>query len=89
MSSDIIRAVGGTPLIELRNVVPKGHARLLVKMESHNPTGSMKDRMAVSVIDGAVASGGLAPGGWVVEYTGGSTGTSLAFACAAEFADTP
>jgi len=75
-------SIGATPAIELRRVVPDGCARVLVKLESHNPTGSMKDRMALSVIDGAVSSGRLTPGGRVVEYTGGSTGTSLAFVCA-------
>jgi cysteine synthase A len=79
----ILASVGGTPLVELRRVVPKGCARVLVKLESHNPTGSMKDRMALSVVEGAAASGRLAPSGTVVEYTGGSTGTSLAFVCAA------
>jgi cysteine synthase A len=79
----IADAIGGTPVVELRRIVPKGSARVLVKLESHNPTGSMKDRMALSVIDGAVASGHLGPDGRVVEYTGGSTGTSLAFVCAA------
>lgn len=69
--------------MQLRHVVPGGSARVLVKVESQNPTGSMKDRMALSVIDGAIASGRLAPSGTVVEYTGGSTGTSLAFVCAA------
>jgi cysteine synthase A len=56
---------------------------VLVKLESHNPTGSMKDRMALSVVDGAAASGRLATSGMVIEYTGGSTGTSLAWVCAA------
>ena len=79
----ILESIGRTPLVELRHVVPDGFARVLVKLESHNPTGSMKDRMALSVIDGAVSSGRLAPSGRVVEYTGGSTGTSLAFVCAA------
>jgi cysteine synthase A len=79
----MLAAVGSTPLIELRRVVPDGCARVLLKLESHNPTGSMKDRMALAVIDGAVSRGALAPGGTVVEYTGGSTGTSLAFVCAA------
>ncbi|GJM45508.1 MAG: cysteine synthase [Gemmatimonadota bacterium] len=79
----MLDAVGNTPLVELRRVVPEGCARVLVKVESHNPTGSMKDRMALSVIDGAVARGSLARTGRVVEYTGGSTGTSLAFVCAA------
>jgi cysteine synthase A len=82
-SASMLAAVGSTPMIELRRVVPDGCARVLLKLESHNPTGSMKDRMALAVIDGAVSRGALAPGGTVVEYTGGSTGTSLAFVCAA------
>lgn len=81
--SDVTRSVGGTPLVELTRIVPPGHARVLVKLESHNPTGSMKDRMALSVVDRATASGRLPASGTVVEYTGGSTGTSLAFVCAA------
>lgn len=81
--SAIAATVGKTPLVELRQVVPAGSARLLIKLESHNPTGSMKDRMAYAVITGAIAAGKLKPGGTVVEYTGGSTGTSLAFVCAA------
>lgn len=83
MKASILAAVGGTPLVELTRVVPPGHARVVVKVESHNPTGSMKDRMALSVVDRALADGRLTPGGRVVEYTGGSTGTSLAFVCAA------
>ena len=79
----ILSGIGNTPLVELRRVVPPACARVLVKAESQNPTGSMKDRMALAVIEGAVAAGRLAPGGTVVEYTGGSTGTSLAFVCAA------
>jgi cysteine synthase A len=79
----ILDSIGGTPLVELRRVVPAGGARVHVKLESHNPTGSMKDRMALAVVRGAAARGRLAPGGTVVEYTGGSTGTSLAFVCAA------
>lgn len=79
----ILATVGNTPAIELRQLVPGGCARVLVKLESHNPTGSMKDRMALAVVQGAAATGRLAPGGTVVEYTGGSTGTSLAFVCAA------
>ena len=81
--TSILGSVGRTPLVELRRVVPRGCARVLVKLESQNPTGSMKDRMALAVIEGAAAAGRLAPGGRVVEYTGGSTGTSLAFVCAA------
>lgn len=79
----ILAAVGNTPLVELRRVVPLAHARVLVKVDGLNPTGSMKDRMARSVLSGALESGRLRPGGHVVECTGGSTGTSLAFACAA------
>ena len=81
-SANIIESVGGTPLVELRRVVPEGRARVLVKVDSQNPTGSMKDRMALSVVDRAAATGRLPPSGRVVEYTGGSTGTSLAFVCA-------
>jgi cysteine synthase A len=81
--TDIIASVGETPLVQLTRVVPTGSARVLVKVESHNPTGSMKDRMALSVVDRAAASGRLVPSGTLVEYTGGSTGTSLAFVCAA------
>ena len=79
----LLDAIGNTPLVELRRVVPEGSARILVKLESHNPTGSMKDRMARAVVTGALSRGALQPGGTVVEYTGGSTGTSLAFVCAA------
>ncbi len=81
--TNIIESVGNTPLVQLTRVVRAGFARVFVKVESHNPTGSMKDRMAVSVVDDAAASGRLEPGGTLVEYTGGSTGTSLAFVCAA------
>jgi cysteine synthase A len=83
----IIETIGGTPLVELTRVVPPGHARVLAKVESHNPTGSLKDRMALSVVDRAVADGRLAPGDTLVEYTGGNTGTSLAFVCAARGID--
>ena len=81
--SNILSSIGSTPLVELRHVVPSGCARVLVKLESQNPTGSMKDRMALAVVDGAISSGKLLQGGTVIEYTGGSTGTSLAFICAA------
>ena len=66
---DMIRSIGDTPLVELRRIVPKDYARLLVKVESQNPTGSMKDRMALSVVDSALASGQLSPAGTIVEYT--------------------
>jgi cysteine synthase A len=75
----ILSAVGRTPVVPLLRVVPRGSSRLLLKLESQNPTGSMKDRMALAVVRGAAARGAISPGGTVVEYTGGSTGTSLAF----------
>ena len=80
---DILHAVGNTSLVRLRKVVPANGSRLLVKLEWENPTGSMKDRMARSVIVRAEEDGRLKPGDTVVEYTGGSTGTSLALVCAA------
>ena len=84
VSIGVLGAVGGTPLIELRKVVAPGSARVLAKLEWANPTGSMKDRMAVAVIAAAEARGDLAAGDTVVEYTAGTTGISLAFVCAAK-----
>ena len=81
-STDILRAIGNTSMVRLRKVVPAGCADILVKLEWENPTGSMKDRMAEAVISRAEADGRLKPGDTVVEYTGGSTGTSLALVCA-------
>ena len=81
---DILQAIGNTSLIPLRKVVPAGCAQILVKLEWENPTGSLKDRMAQAVITRAEDDGRLKPGDTVVEYTGGSTGTSLAFVCAAK-----
>jgi cysteine synthase A len=83
VSASVLDAIGNTPLVQLRRVVPTVCARVLVKVEGANPTGSMKDRMARAAIGAAEASGALRPGGTVVEYTGGSTGTSLALVCAA------
>jgi cysteine synthase A len=80
---DILDAIGNTSLVPLRRVVPEGAARVLVKLEWENPTGSMKDRMALAAIARAEADGRLKPGDSVVEYTGGSTGASLALVCAA------
>lgn len=82
--SSILRCIGSTPLVELRSIVPAGSARVLLKIESQNPTGSMKDRMALAMIEGAERAGRLKPGGAVVEYTGGSTGVSLSLVCAAK-----
>ena len=75
-------AIGGTPVVRLSKVVPPGSAAVLVKLEYFNPTGSYKDRMARSMIEEAEKRGDLRPGMTVVEYTGGSTGSSLAFVCA-------
>lgn len=81
---EILQAIGHTSIARLRKVVPPGCADVLVKLEWENPTGSFKDRMALAVIERAEADGRLKPGGTVVEYTGGSTGTSLALVCAAK-----
>lgn len=78
----ILDCIGNTSLLELRHIVPQNHARVLLKLEGENPTGSMKDRMALAMIEGAERRGALTPGQTVVEYTGGSTGSSLAFVCA-------
>jgi len=78
----MLEAIGNTPLVRLRNIVPEGAATVLVKLEYGNPTGSYKDRMALSMIERAERRGTLKPGMTVVEYTGGSTGIALAFVCA-------
>jgi cysteine synthase A len=82
MTPTILDRIGRTALVPLRHVVPANGARILLKLESENPTGSMKDRMALAMIAAAEADGRLRPGGAVVEYTGGSTGMSLALVCA-------
>lgn len=79
----VLAAIGNTPLVQLRRVVPPGSARIVMKLESANPTGAMKDRVAKAMVEAALEDGRLAPGGTVVEYTGGTTGVSLAFVCAA------
>ena len=81
MHESILQSIGNTSLLELRNIGPTGHARLLIKLESENHTGSMKDRMALAVIDAAERDGRLKSGGRVIEYTGGSTGVALALVC--------
>jgi cysteine synthase A len=78
----ILDRIANTSLLPLHNVVPKNGARILLKIESENPTGSMKDRMALAMIETAERDGRLKPGGCVVEYTGGSTGVSLSLVCA-------
>jgi cysteine synthase A len=80
----VLAGIGNTPLIELHRIVPRGSARVFMKLEWANPTGSMKDRMAVAAIEAAEADGRLQPGGTVIEYTAGTTGISLAFVCAAK-----
>jgi len=81
---DILHAIGNTSLVRLRKIVPSKCADIFVKLEWENPTGSVKDRMAQAVISRAEEDGRLKPGDTVVEYTGGSTGTSLALVCAAK-----
>src|SRR5438445_11567630 len=78
----VLQAIGNTPVIKLRKVVSPSMGGVLVKLEYYNPTGSYKDRMALAMIEGAEARGELRPGMRVVEWTGGSTGSSLAMVCA-------
>jgi cysteine synthase A len=78
----MLAAIGRTPVVRVEKLVEPGMAEVWVKLESANPTGSYKDRMALAMIEGAERSGRLAPGQTVVEYTGGSTGSSLAYVCA-------
>src|SRR3954469_7122327 len=80
-TSSVLQAIGNTPLVELRRLRPAGGARVLVKCEGGNPTGSMKDRMALEMVEGARREVRLAPWHRVVELTGGSTGASLALVC--------
>src|SRR5215210_5172943 len=82
--TDVLQAIGNTSLVRLRKVVPPDCGDVLVKLEWENPTGSVKDRMAQAVISRPEADGRLRPGDTVVEYTGGSTGASLALVCAAK-----
>jgi cysteine synthase len=82
LQRNILQCIGNTSLLALRNVAPKSGARILLKLENENPTGSMKDRMALAMIETAEADGRLAADGSVVEYTGGSTGVSLSLVCA-------
>lgn len=82
LQQNILDCIGGTRLMALRNIRPANGSRILLKMENENPTGSMKDRMALAMIEAAEKDGRLKPGGSVVEYTGGSTGVSLSLVCA-------
>lgn len=84
VGESMLDLVGRTPVVQLRAVVPDGVAEVFVKLEWFNPTGSYKDRMALAMIEEAERRGELEPGMTVVEYTGGSTGSSLAYVCAAK-----
>jgi cysteine synthase A len=85
MASDgILGAIGDTPLVRLQRIPPAGGAEIWVKLEYRNPTGSMKDRMGLSMIEGAERDGLIEPGTTIVEYTGGSTGPALALVCRAK-----
>jgi cysteine synthase len=79
--TSVIERIGNTSMIELGNLVPSDSAKVFLKLEAENPSGSMKDRMALAMIEAAEADGRLGAGGHVVEYTGGSTGVSLALVC--------
>jgi cysteine synthase A len=90
VTDSVLKTIGRTPVVQLKRLAPKGGADVFVKLEYFNPTGSYKDRMALAMIEGAEARGTLRPGMRVVEYTGGSTGSSLAMVCAVKgYAFTP
>jgi len=82
VAAGVLETIGHTPVIRLTHLTPSGGADVFVKLEYFNPTGSYKDRMALAMIEGAEARGALRPGMRVIEYTGGSTGSSLAMVCA-------
>ena len=82
--SSILEAIGNTPLVRLRRLAPSNGAELWLKLEYRNPSGSMKDRMALAMIEGAERDGLISPGDTIVEFTGGSTGPALALVCAAK-----
>lgn len=78
---DILQCIGNTTLLAMRSIVPSNGSRILLKLENENPTGSMKDRMALAMIEAAEADGRLGSRGSVVEYTTGNTGSALALIC--------
>ena len=80
----ILETIGKTPLVRLHRCAPANGAELWLKLESRNPTGSMKDRMALAMVEGAERDGLISPGDTIVEYTGGSTGPALALVCRAK-----
>lgn len=79
-----MKGIGNTPLVKLEKLLGPESADIYVKLEGANPTGSMKDRMALAMVEGAEKRGDLKKGGTVVDYTGGSTGSSLAMICSAK-----
>ena len=79
---NVLQTIGSTPLVKLSRIVPPQCADVYVKLEYFNPTGSYKDRMALAIVEEAEKRGDIRPGSTLVEFTGGSTGTSLAFVCA-------
>src|SRR3954463_12525646 len=78
---DIVEAIGNTPLVELKRLTPKPGVRIYAKLESHNPTGSVKDRVARSRVEGAETEGSIRPGQTILEPPSGNTGISLAMIC--------
>src|SRR5437773_787626 len=82
--SSILETIGNTPVVRLTRCAPQTGAERWLKLEYRNPTGSMKDRMALAMIEGAEREGAIASGDTIVEYTGGSTGPALAFVCGAK-----
>jgi cysteine synthase A len=82
VAGSVLETIGQTPVVRLQRLPGPGRAEVFVKLEYFNPTGSYKDRMALAMVEGAEARGALRPGMRVVEYTGGSTGSSLAMVCA-------
>lgn len=84
IDSNILRSIGNTSLVQLQKLVPPNCGQIFAKLEWQNPTGSMKDRMALGVISRAEEDGRLSAGSTLVEYTGGTTGASLAMVCAAK-----
>src|SRR5215204_6378668 len=84
VANGVLETIGRTPVVRLARLAPAGSADVVVKLEYFNPTGSYKDRMALAMIEGAEARGALRPGMRVVEFTGGSTGSSLGMVCAAK-----
>ena len=81
VSSDLLATIGNTPLVELSRITPNPDVRILAKMESANPTGSIKDRTALSLIDDAEQRGLIRPGDTIMEPTSGNTGISMAMIC--------